>query len=157
MADFITVGIGELKTGGMEDTLAAYGIGSCVVVVCYDREKPLAGMLHGMLPEKPEKKENSNRYLDSGVENLIKALLKAGSGISAIEAKIFGGARMFDVKQESDSIGDRNVKKVLEILEKKGIRISGQDTGNTYGRNIEYSVKDRKAVVRSFMSGTKTV
>jgi chemotaxis protein CheD len=157
MADFITVGMGELKTGGQGDTLAAYGIGSCVVVVCYDRDKPLAGMLHGMLPEKTGKKPDSNRYLDSGIENLVKALLEAGSGISAMEAKIFGGARMFDVKQEGESIGDRNARKAKEILEKKGIKITGQDTGSTYGRNIEYSVNDRKAIVRSFMSGTKTL
>jgi chemotaxis protein CheD len=157
MADFITVGMGELKTGRQGDTLAAYGIGSCVVIICYDREKPVAAMLHGMLPEKPGKKADSNRYLDSGIENLVKAMLDAGSGINTMEAKFFGGARMFDVKQEGDSIGDRNARKAREVLEKKGIKITGQDTGNTYGRNIEYSVNDRRAIVRSFMSGTKTV
>jgi chemotaxis protein CheD len=157
MAALITVGMGGLKTGGQGDTLAAYGIGSCVVIVCYDRARPVAAMLHGMLPEKPGKKEDSNRYLDSGIENMVKAMLDAGSGINTMEAKIFGGARMFDVKQEGDSIGDRNVKKAKEILEKKGIKITGQDTGNAYGRNIEYSVNDRQAIVRSFMSGTKTI
>jgi chemotaxis protein CheD len=110
-----------------------------------------------MLPEKPGKKADSNRYLDSGIENLIKAMLEAGSGISSMDAKIFGGARMFDVKQEGDTIGDRNAKKAKAILEKKGIKITGQDTGNTYGRNIEYSINDRRAIVRSFMCGTKTV
>jgi len=157
MPDLITVGMGELKTGGQGDTLAAYGIGSCVVIVCYDRIKPVAAMLHGMLPEKPAKKADSNRYIDCGIENLVKAMLDAGSGINTMEAKFFGGARMFDVKQEGESIGDRNAKKAREALEKKGIKITGQDTGSTYGRNIEYSVKDRQAVIRSFMSGTKTL
>ena len=157
MADFITVGMGELKAGGQGDTLAAYGIGSCIVIVCYDRVKPVAAMLHGMLPEKPGKSAASNRYLDSGIENLVKAMLDAGSGINTMEAKLFGGARMFDVKQEGDTIGDRNAKKAREILGKKGIKITGQDTGSTYGRNIEYSISDRRATVRSFMSGTKTV
>jgi chemotaxis protein CheD len=157
MADLITVGMGELKTGKQGETLAAYGIGSCVVVVCYDSEKPVAAMLHGMLPEKPGKKAESNRYLDSGIENLVKIMIESGSGIKTMEAKIFGGARMFDVKQEGDTIGDRNARKARELLDKKGIKITGQDTGSTYGRNIEYSVNDRKAVVRSFMSGTKFV
>lgn len=149
--------MGELKMGKKGDTLAAYGIGSCVVVVCYDREKPLAAMLHGMLPEKPGKKPELTRYIDTGIESMVKAMLESGSGINNMEAKFFGGARMFDVKQESESIGDRNVKKAREILEKKGIKISGQDTGNTYGRNIEYSVDEKRATVRSFMSGTKIV
>lgn len=157
MGSVISAGMGELKTGKSGDTLAAYGIGSCVVVVCYDRDKPVAGIVHAMLPEKPPKKPDSNRYIDCGIENLIKALLDAGSGIHMMEAKVFGGARMFDVKQEGEAIGDRNVKQACAILEKKGIKITGQDTGNTYGRNIEYSVDAKKAVVRSFMSGTKTV
>jgi chemotaxis protein CheD len=157
MADFITVGMGEIKTGKQGETLAAYGIGSCAVVVCYDSGKSIAAMLHGMLPEKPGKKADSNRYIDSGIENLIKAMLEKGSGINTMEAKIFGGARMFDVKQEGEAIGDRNVKKAKELLEKKGIKITGQDTGNTYGRNIEFSVSESKATVRSFMSGTKIV
>lgn len=141
--------------GKKGDTLAAYGIGSCVVVVCYDRDKPLAAMLHGMLPEKPGKKPESNRYIDTGIESMVKAMLEAGSGINNMEAKFFGGARMFDIKQEGETIGDRNAKKAGEILEKKGIKITGQDTGSTYGRNIEYLVDEKRATIRSFMSGTK--
>lgn len=157
MGAIITAGMGELKMGKSGDTLAAYGIGSCVVVICYDREKSLAGILHGMLPEKPPKKPDSNRYVDSGIESLVKALLDAGSGIHAMEAKIFGGARMFDVKQETEAIGDRNTRAARELLQKKGIIITGEDTGSTYGRNIEFSVDKKKAIVRSFMSGTKTI
>ena len=103
MGEILSVGMGEIKTGGDGDTLAAYGIGSCVVVVCYDREKPVAGMLHGILPEKPGKKKEPGRYIDTGINLLVKALLDRGAGINGLEAKIFGGASMFDVKAEGNS------------------------------------------------------
>ena len=63
--------MGELKFVKGEGTLVAYGIGSCVVVVCYDKEKPVAGMLHAILPEK-HKKGKENKYVDTGINNLIK-------------------------------------------------------------------------------------
>lgn len=126
-------------------------------MVCYDREKPLAAILHGMLPEKPARKPDSNRYLDCGIGSLIKEMISAGSGIKSMEAKIFGGASMFDIKQDADSIGDRNVKMAKETLKKAGIPVVGEDTGSAHGRNIEFSVDEKKATVRSFASGTKII
>ena len=52
-ADSIKVNMGDLKTGKNAEVLAAYGVGSCIIVVCYDRSHPVAAMLHGILPEKP--------------------------------------------------------------------------------------------------------
>jgi chemotaxis protein CheD len=157
MGDLIPVGMGEIKTGKDGDTLAAYGIGSCVVVVCYDRYQPVAGMLHGILPEKPGKKTEPGRYIDTGIDLLIKALLDRGASINGLEAKIFGGASMFDVRTEGNTIGERNIKKAKEILAQKGITLAGEDTGSTYGRNIEFVISEKKAVVKSYMSGTKTI
>lgn len=154
---YINVEMGQLKIGKYDDILTAYGIGSCVVVICYDRINPVAGMLHGILPEKPAKKVDENRYINSGVENLIKALLEMGVSIKNIDAKIFGGARMFDIKSSSDTIGERNIKTAKEILTKKQIKIAGEDTGSNYGRNIEFSVKTKQAVVKSFARGIKYI
>lgn len=149
--------MGELHTGQSGDVLTAYGIGSCIVVVCYDSEKPMAGMLHAMLPEKAGKGTDKNRYADTGIENLVKAMIDMGTGIKEMRAKIFGGARMFEIGNQSDSIGNRNVKKAKEILEKKGIPIMGEDTGNNYGRTIEFFVTEKKAKVKSFGRDIKIV
>ncbi|PKL91182.1 MAG: chemotaxis protein CheD [Candidatus Goldiibacteriota bacterium HGW-Goldbacteria-1] len=153
----IKVGMGELHTGGSGDVLTAYGIGSCIVVVCFDVEKPRAGMLHAMLPEKIGKGHDKNRYADTGIENLVKAMIDMGVNIKDMRAKIFGGARMFEIGSQGDSIGNRNVKKAKEILEKKGILILGEDTGSNYGRTIEYFVTEKKAKVKSFGRDIKIV
>lgn len=154
---YINVEMGQLKIGKYNDVLTAYGIGSCVVVICYDRINPVAGMLHGILPEKPAKKVDENRYLNSGVENLIKSLLEIGVSIKNIDAKIFGGAKMFDIKASGDTIGERNIKTAKEILTKKQIKIVGEDTGLNYGRNIEFFVETKQAVVKSFARGVKYI
>jgi chemotaxis protein CheD len=158
-ADSIKVNMGDLKTGKNSEVLAAYGVGSCIIVVCYDRFRPVAAMLHGILPEKPgaKKEANENKYLDAGIENLVKVMLKEGVNITDMHAKIFGGAKMFDVKSESEAIGERNIKKAKECLSSKGITIAGEDTGSNYGRTIEFSVLTKQAVVKSFSAGTKTI
>lgn len=154
---YINVEMGQLKIGKYNDVLTAYGIGSCVVVICYDKINPVAGMLHGILPEKPAKNADENRYINSGVENLIKNLLEIGVSINKIEAKIFGGAKMFDIKSSGDTIGERNIKKAKEILAKKQIKIVGEDTGSNYGRNIEFYVETKQAMIKSFAKGIKYI
>ncbi|HPD18277.1 MAG: chemotaxis protein CheD [Candidatus Goldbacteria bacterium] len=153
----INVEMGQLKIGKYNDVLTAYGIGSCVVVICYDRINPVAGMLHGILPEKPAKKSGENRYINSGIENLIKTLLDMGVSIKNIDAKILGGASMFDVKLSSDTIGERNIKMAKEVLTKKQIKITGEDTGLNYGRNVEFFVETKKTVIKSFTHGLKYI
>lgn len=158
MADYTRVGIGELRTGKNDEVLAAFGIGSCIVVVCYDKYNAIAGMLHAMLPEKPKTKKNSfddNKYLDSGMDNLIKEIIRMGASIKNIEAKIFGGAKMFDIETESAPIGERNIKKTKELLFAKAIPIVAEDTGSNYGRTIEFRIADKKAIIKSFKEGVK--
>ncbi len=156
MADNIRVNIGELKVAKGYFKFSAYGIGSCVVVVCYDKYAPIAGMLHAILPQK-KKGVSENRFVDAGIENLIKELINLDVSINNIEAKIFGGATMFDIKSGSESIGEKNIKMAKEILSKKGIKISGEDTGSNYGRTIEFDVVTKKAIVKSYAKGEKII
>jgi chemotaxis protein CheD len=151
------VNMGELKIAGKEATLAAYGIGSCVIVVCYDSAVPVAGMLHAMLPEKHKKDPRENKFADAGVENLVKGLIEHKASISRLRAKLFGGAKMFDVKSGFEAIGDRNVQAAREALAKKGIPVDGEDTGSNYGRSIEFNVATCVATVKSFMHGSRVV
>jgi chemotaxis protein CheD len=155
--DVIKVNMGELKIGRGGDVLAAYGVGSCVIVACYDRGLQLAAMLHGILPEKPggRRQYSENKYLNTGIDNLVKSLLKEGISLKNMEAKIFGGAKMFDISNGQETIGERNIRTAKETLSAKGIPVIAEDTGSNYGRSIEFYVTDKKAVIKSFAAGTK--
>lgn len=157
MAQQHRAGIGEIKAGGEGDFLTAYGIGSCVAIVLYDVKKPVACMIHAVLPEKPAKSEEKGKYVDSGIEEGLRLLIEKGSSITSVEAKVFGGANMFDMKNDAITIGERNFGKAKAELEAKGIKLAGHDTGGDYGRTIEFSVSDRKANVKSFSHGSKVV
>lgn len=157
MAQQQRAGIGEIKYGEAGDFLTAYGIGSCVAIVLYDVKKPMACMIHAVLPEKPHKSAEKGKYVDSGIEEGIRLLIEKGSSITSIEAKVFGGANMFDMKNDAITIGERNFGKVKAELEQKGIKLAGSDTGGDYGRTIEFSVSDKKANVKSFSHGSRIV
>ncbi|MFW6210693.1 MAG: chemotaxis protein CheD, partial [bacterium] len=112
----------RLEIGRGKDKMTAFGIGSCVVVVCYDPGKEIAGMFHGILPEKPAGKPGEPlKYMDTGIEFLVKCLISEELSINKLKAKIFGGAKMFEVGTSSDSIGERNIKAAKEALAAKNI------------------------------------
>ena len=69
VAQLQKVNMGELKLEKGEGVLAAYGVGSCIIVAMYDREKKVAAMLHAMLPEMAKKSSRENKFADAGIEN----------------------------------------------------------------------------------------
>ena len=44
------VEIADLKTGGKNDELVTYALGSCVGICMYDEGLHIGGLLHAMLP-----------------------------------------------------------------------------------------------------------
>ncbi len=157
MPQHYRAGIGEIKFGEAGDFITAYGIGSCVAIVLYDIKKPLACMIHAVLPEKPVKSAENGKYVDSGLEEGLKLMIEKGASINDIEAKLYGGANMFDMKNDAITIGERNAAKAKAELVSKGIKLAASDTGGDYGRTIEFGVSDRRANVKSFSHGNKIV
>ena len=51
MGNTIAVGMGEVKVAKFPDSLAAYGVGSCVIVFMYDPKTKCGGGAHIMLPD----------------------------------------------------------------------------------------------------------
>jgi len=92
------------------------------------------------LPQWDGSGERSARYGDIAVEALLKEFQMYGSSPSDLEAKIFGGACMFEVFRGNDGvkdhIGSRNVQTALEILTRLGIAVVTRDTGGENGRKL---------------------
>jgi chemotaxis protein CheD len=75
-----------------------------------------------------------------------------------IQAKIAGGAKMFEVADDSafGNIGQRNVKAVKETLASLNIQIVAEDTGLNYGRTVYFYTETGIMVVKSFSKGEKS-
>lgn len=144
------VNMGEYKIGTGKEVLTAMGLGSCVATCLYDSEDNRAGLAHVMLPE--EDGEDSSKHADVLIGSLLDEMNRRGSETSDLEARIYGGASMFD---NSFDIGERNVDSVEEVLSRKGIPIKERDTGGDKGRAVWFNSKTGNVVVRKSFEGNR--
>lgn len=142
MAEMIKVGMADLKLCISPNSITTLGLGSCVGVAIRDTNGKVGGLAHVMLPDSKEIKNNSNiaKFADTGVEELVRQMEKAGALRSRMVAKIAGGAQMFAMQQNSAlvKVGDRNVAAVKKKLAELKIPIRAEDTGLNYGRTVEF-------------------
>jgi len=118
-------------------------LGSCVAICLWDRRLHVGGMNHFLLPASSEGHPASSRFADVATRTLLEALQSLGCRIADLQAKIFGGASMF---QKADrrvmSLGAQNVAVALELMRSSAITVAVQETGGTHGRKIMLNTDD---------------
>lgn len=153
MANMIKVGMADLNVCLPPDAITTLGLGSCVGIVLYDPVKKISGMVHVMLPDSTKIKNNENvaKFADTGIDELIKRLVALGANRNALVAKIAGGAQMFAFTSNNEMlrVGARNVEATKEKLSKLRIPIIAEDTGDKYGRTIEFYPETGVLLVKS--------
>ena len=148
----IKVGMADMNISSAPDSIVTLGLGSCVGVVLWDPQRKVCGMVHVMLPDSSVISQNSNRakFADTGIEDLLGKVIALGGRKDRIVAKIAGGAQMFSINKASPAVrvGERNVEAVIKTLDRLGIKLIAQDTGENYGRTVvfypetgEYKIK----------------
>ncbi|NLY49112.1 MAG: chemotaxis protein CheD [Clostridiales bacterium] len=154
MNNLIKVGMADANVCKPPDVITTLGLGSCVGIVLYDPSVKIAGLVHIMLPDSTKILNNSNKYkfADTGIDMLIEEMSRLGASKRKLVAKIAGGAQMFAFNNnlEMMRIGDRNVEATKEKLKKLGIPILAEDTGENYGRTIEFDPETGLMTVKSF-------
>lgn len=143
MGNMIKVGMADLKVCTYPDSLTTLGLGSCVGVALYDPVTKVSGLLHCMLPDSTQIRNNSNlaKFADTGIDELVRQMVSLGANRSRLVAKIAGGAQMFMVAADaSDSlrVGERNAEAAKLKLRQLNIRLLAEDCGLNYGRTVEF-------------------
>ncbi len=134
--NIITVGVGDLKIGRSPKVIRT-SLGSCVGVVMYDSIQKIGGMLHLMLPNCNEREGKPSKYADTGIPLLLDLMLnQAKSKKNVLTARIFGGAKMFNVSSELFDIGKSNIAETQKLLAHFSIRITASRVGGTKGHQI---------------------
>jgi chemotaxis protein CheD len=154
----VKVGIADLNIVSAPDVIRTSGLGSCVGVVIYHTTKQIAGLAHVMLPDsKLGKQGTSNplKYADTAIDILVEKLLRMGFRKSQLQAKIAGGAQMFQINTANDMmrIGKRNVEAVLSKLSEHQIPVIASDVGGNYGRTIEFDPQNSLLKIRTITKG----
>ena len=141
MSEVIKVGMADLNLCRDPDIITTFGLGSCIGIALYDPSTKIGGLAHIMLPDSTKMRNNSNiaKFADTGIEELLNRMIKAGAVKSRLVAKIAGGAKMFEVSGLSDigNVGQRNAEASRAKLKQLGIRLIAEDTGLNYGRTVE--------------------
>jgi len=146
----INVGIADYNISSSPDVLRTI-LGSCVGICLYDSTKKIGGMCHIMLPSMKEQGASMKKYADTAIPLMFDEMKGRGADVSRIQAKIVGGARMFNVSENSmmGEIGNNNVSKVKEVLGELAIGIISEDTGGNYGRTIDFYLDSGMVKIRS--------
>jgi len=156
----IKVGMADLNIAKSPNALTTLGLGSCVGVCLYDSRNKVAGMVHVMLPNSRDVRNNLNpaKFADTGIPLLITMMENVGADKKYIVAKLAGGAQMFNVsRHEFMNIGKRNVDASKEVLSSLSIRIVAEDTGGNYGRTITLYSEDGRLEIKTIGMGIKII
>lgn len=161
MGELIKVGMAELKLCISPDGITTLGLGSCVGIAIRDPISKIGGLAHVMLPDSTQIRNNSNiaKFVDTGIDELIRQLVVAGASRQRMVAKIAGGAQMFAFQNKSEMvrIGERNVARTKEKLSELRIPILAEETGENYGRTVEFYPETGDFVIKSVGKLVKTI
>lgn len=157
----IKVGMADLNATKSPNLLTTLGLGSCVGITLYDRVNKIAGLAHIMLPSSKEIKNNDNKakFADTGIDELILAMIRLGADRKNLRAKIAGGSQMFNFNSNNDllKIGERNVKSTKLKLKELKIEIVAEDTGGNFGRTIILNSTDGSLYIKTIGHGEKII
>lgn len=145
LASMLLVNMGDFKTARGEQKLFTKDLGSCVGVAVRDPQTGVGGLLHVMLPHCRASHDKGTptvaaKYADSGLDEMIQALVTEGAQRSRLQAKIAGGAHMIRnaVIPESRDISTRNLTAVREKLEELQIPLLAADVGDHFPRTVVF-------------------
>lgn len=149
----LTVGVGDMKASDQaEDELVTYSLGSCLGLTVYDPVLRVGGMVHCMLPlSKMDEKKATERpamFVDTGVTELLNAVLRMGAQRARLQVRVAGGGNMMDPEKRFN-IGERNYTVLRKILWKNNILITAEDVGGTIPRTLHLLLDNGKTLISS--------
>ena len=126
-------------------------LGSCVAVCLSDPSRGISGINHFVLPRSLGNSANL-RYGDVSIERLVEAMLRLGSRVEHLQAKVFGGAAVLPTSSIDMNIGAQNVGVAIERLTSLAIPIIARRTGGRSGMAVKLFTTTGDVLVRRVAS-----
>jgi len=142
MKRIIDVNTGEVEAGGRGTILRSNAIASCVVVAAYDPAKKVGALAHVMVPGAAPggKGFQRTRYAADAIEEMMSRMTELGVNKEDIEVCLVGGGNV--LKKEDDTICRANIASVVDILDKKRVKIRAKTLGGTERRTVSLDVDE---------------
>ena len=143
----IHVGQGEHHVTDDPQVMLSTILGSCVALCLRDPTTGIGGMNHFLLPDGDGAGTDAGRrYGAYAMEVLINDCLKRGAQRGRLEAKLFGGGRMFDSLRD---VGRANADFAERFLRDEGIPLVGGSLRGMGGRRVQYWPATGRALQRA--------
>ncbi len=142
---------GEFYVSRQEELVTTV-LGSCISACIHDQRRGIGGMNHFMLPEPLGERDSwsatagrAARYGSDAMEQLINAILGAGSQRADLQVKVFGGGR---VLAQLTDIGQRNIDFVQRYIATEKLNLCASDLGDVYPRQLQFFPRSGRVRVR---------
>jgi len=113
-------------------------LGSCVSVCLWDAGEGIGGMNHFMLPQATGGSVKSPRFGNFAMQDLFDKVQMAGARRAHLQARVFGGACMFEQMRSSAHLGQKNIELALDFLSHRGIDVVETNVGGDHGRKLRF-------------------
>lgn len=131
-------------------------LGSCVALTVWHPQSAQGGMCHAMLPVRARASALApGCYVDEAVDLLLRAAARRVP-VMRMEYKLFGGGCLFgDEGPDGDSIGERNVKRLRELLAARGVKPVAEHCGGRGWRTLVFDLSDGRVRLRHNVPGAQ--
>jgi len=120
-------------------------LGSCVAVCLWDSQRRVGGMNHFMLPLFAGAGASSPRFGNVAMAELLDGIRTAGGRLPFLQARVFGGACMFEQMESTTHLGKKNVDLAIEFLSRNCIEVIQLESGGKRGRKLIYRTDEGSA------------
>lgn len=156
------VGISEVRVSRAPEVLVTYGLGSCLGIALYEPVVKMGGLAHTLLPAPRGAmgEMRPTKFVPAAIRIMISELCAQGADRDRIQAKLVGGATMFEPLhpgQSEEGIGARNIRAARETLAELGIAVLAEDVGGNHGRTVEFDLDTGEVRVRSVRGSDKLI
>ncbi|MFB6130991.1 MAG: chemotaxis protein CheD [Salinigranum sp.] len=156
--DRVLVGVSEYRVADAGETLVVYGLGACVAVALYDSGAEIGALAHALLPARREGHDVApGKFVDSAVRTMLREMVEAGAGYADVEARLVGGADVYELPDLSGDAGERNVAAARRELARLDIPVVAEAVGGTRGRAAEFDTATGTIRVRSVGRPSETL
>jgi chemotaxis protein CheD len=122
-------------TGATVKTL----LGSCIAITLWHPAKGLGGMCHFLLPTRPRAADGTldGRFGDEAITLLVNEIHRSRTRTQDYEVHLYGGAdTMPEDAKVKFAIGERNVEKAWELIDRHGFQLQCVDVGGNEPRHV---------------------
>ncbi len=138
----VVLAAGDFYFGGGHTRISTL-LGSCVSITLWHPRKRIGGMCHYMMTERNRAPDMplDGRYATEAFELFLQQVEQAGTRPSEYQAKLFGGANMFQEKNGSRmDIGARNIEYGHRLLASRHIALIAEHVAGSGRRKLHFDL-----------------